>query len=265
MKKLLSKGFILLLMIGLLVACGTSNQGSTSTDTGSESNREKEVLKMATSADFAPFESYSPDGEMVGFDIELAEMVAEELGYELVIEDMKFDGLVGALQANRVDMVLSGMSADETRRENVDFSIEYNQSSEMFLSTKDAPIEDLESLTGKTIGVQLGSIQEEGAETLSKEYDFEIKKIDDGPMLIQELISNRIDVAYMDKDVALGYLEAQDLFGFDDPTSSSPGMAVAFPKGSDLVDDVNEVLEKLEENGELQALRDKWLSKEESE
>jgi len=264
MKKLLSKGFVLFMMIGLLVACGTDNQEPTSTDTGNN-NDGKKILKMATSADFAPFESYNPDGEMVGFDIELAEMIAEELGYELQIEDMKFGGLVGALQANRVDMVLSGMSADEERRENVDFSIEYNESSEMLLSTKDEPIETLEELTGKTIGVQLGSIQEEGAETLSKEYDFEIKKIDDGPMLIQELISNRIDVAYMDKDVAIGYLEAQDLYGFDDPTSSSPGMAVAFPKGSDLVEDVNNVLEKLEEDGELQALRDKWLTKEESE
>lgn len=266
MKKLLSKGFVLFMMIGLLVACGTDNQEQTSTDTGNNNNNDgKKILKMATSADFAPFESYNPDGEMVGFDIELAEMIAEELGYELQIEDMKFDGLIGALQAERVDMVMSGMSADEKRRENVDFSIEYNESSEMLLSVKDSPIKDLESLTGKTIGVQLGSIQEEGAERLGEQYDFEVKKIDDGPMIIQELISNRIDVAYMDKDVAIGYLEAQDLYGFDDPTSSSPGMAVAFPKGSDLVDDVNNVLEKLEENGELQSLKDKWLTEKESE
>src|SRR5699024_11375349 len=85
MKKLLSKGFVLLMLIGLLVACGTDNQEPTSTDT-ENNNDEKNVLKMATSADFAPFESYNPDGEMVGFDIELAEMIAEELGYELQIE-----------------------------------------------------------------------------------------------------------------------------------------------------------------------------------
>lgn len=257
-------GLVLFMVIGLLVACGTNNNQDPTT-TNSEKDDDKKVLKMATSADFAPFESYNPDGEMVGFDIELAEMIAKELGYELQIEDMKFDGLVGALQAGRVDMVMSGMSADEKRKKNVDFSIEYNESSEMLLSTKDAPVKDLESLSGKTIGVQLGSIQEEGAERLGEQYDFEVKKIDDGPIIIQELISNRIDVAYMDKDVALGYLEAQDLYGFDDPTSSSPGMAVAFPKGSDLVEEVNQVLEKLEENGELQALKDKWLTGKDSE
>lgn len=258
MKKFLSKGFILLIMIGLLVACGTNNQDQSSTD--SESNSDKKILKMATSADFAPFVSYNPDGEMAGFDIELAGMIADELGYKLEIEDMKFDGLVGALQAKRVDMVMAGMSADEDRKLNVDFSTEYNESSEMLISTKESPIEELESLTGKKVGVQLGSIQEEGAERLGEQYDFEVKKIDDGPMLIQELTSNRIDVAYMDKDVALGYVEEQGLYGFDDPTSSSPGMAVAFPKGSDLVEDVNKALEILEENGELQALKDKWLT-----
>src|SRR5690625_3393940 len=128
MKKFLSKGFILLIMIGLLVACGTNNQDQSSTD--SESNSDKKILKMATSADFAPFVSYNPDGEMAGFDIELAGMIADELGYKLEIEDMKFDGLVGALQAKRVDMVMAGISADEDRKQNVDFSTEYNESSE---------------------------------------------------------------------------------------------------------------------------------------
>jgi polar amino acid transport system substrate-binding protein len=261
MKKVFSKVFILLVVLGLLVACGTSDKDSTSTNT--EKNDDKKILKMATSADFPPFESRNPDGEFVGFDIELARMIAKELGYELVIEDMKFDGLVGALQANRVDMAMAGMSKDEKRKKNVDFSAVYNESSEMFLSKPDAPIEDLDSLTGKVVGVQIGSIQEEGAKKLSEEYDFEVKVIDDAGMMVQELNTGRIDAVYMDKDVALGFIEEQNLFGFDDPTTSSPGMAIAFPKGSELVKDVDEVIEKLEENGELQALKEKWLSKEE--
>ena len=256
MKRLLGKGIILFVLVGLLVACGTGDDKKENTaGTG-----DKKTLKMATSADFPPFESRNPKGEFVGFDIELAEMIAEELGYKLEIEDMKFDGLIGALQAKRVDMVMSGMSKDEKRVKNVDFSIEYNHSSEMFVSTKEAPMEDMESLKGKVVGVQLGTIQEEGAKTLSEEYDFEVKRVDDAGMLIQEIKANRIDVAYMDKEVALGFVEVQDLFGFDDPTTSSPGMGVAFPKGSDLVKDVDEVIKELEENGKLDELKEKWLS-----
>lgn len=226
------------------------------------SSDEKETLIMATSADFPPFESRDTQGEIVGFDIDLANYIAEELGYELEIRDMSFDGLIGALQNDRADMVLSGMSATESRRENVDFSMEYHYSAEMFVTQKESDITSIEQFDGLTIGVQLGSIQEEGAENLKEEYDIEVIAVDEATTLIQELNSGRIDAAYMDKSAALGFIEAQDLAGFDDPTSSSPGMAVAFPKGSPLVDEVNAAIEKAETSGFLDEIRDQWLSEE---
>ncbi|WP_188456095.1 transporter substrate-binding domain-containing protein [Virgibacillus oceani] len=256
MKFSFGKIIVFLIVISTLAACGSDNSASSET---SNSENDK-ILKMATSADFPPFESRDTEGDFEGFDIDLANMIADELGYELQIEDMKFDGLVGSLQAKRVDMVMAGMSATEKRKKNVDFSTEYNRSGEMFISLPDSKNKTLEDLKGKTVGVQLGTIQEEGAEILSEEYGFKVKKVDNANILIQELKSNRIDVAYMDKTVAVGYIKEQDLEGFDDPTTSSPGMAIAFPKDSDLVKDVNQVLKKLQENGKLQELKDKWLS-----
>ncbi len=253
-RKMSKKIGLLALFIGLLlalVACGDASESS---------GDKKETLKMATSADYPPFESHDTNGDFIGFDIDLAHAVAEELGYELEITDMSFDGLIGSLQAGRVDMVLSGMSATEDRKDNVDFSTEYNRSGEMFISTKENEIQDMDELDGKTIGVQLGSIQEEGAEKIKDDYGFNVKKIDDAGMLIQELVTGRIDVAYLDKEVAQGYMKAQDLVGFNDPTRSSPGMAIAFPKGNDLVDKVNEVLEQFEEDGTLDALKEEWLT-----
>ncbi|WP_370457728.1 ABC transporter substrate-binding protein [Virgibacillus salexigens] len=251
--------FVVFMLIGaVLAACGSQgNNGEASSDANSEG---KKVLKMATSADFPPFESRDPEGNFEGFDIELAHMIADELGYELNIEDMKFDGLIGALQADRVDMVLSGMSATEERKKNVDFSTEYHHSGESFLTKADSDIQSLDDLKGKTVGVQLGTIQEEGAEKLAEEYGFEVKKVDNSGLLVQELNSNRIDVGYMDKTVAVGYQEEQGLSGFDDPTTSSPGMAIAFPKGNDFVNEVNEALAKLEEEGKIKELEEKWLS-----
>ncbi|MGP4107545.1 transporter substrate-binding domain-containing protein [Virgibacillus sp. L01] len=257
MKYSFSKFIALLLIISMLAACGTSEGNA---DASSSDSKDKKVLKMATSADFPPFESRDKDGNFQGFDIDLAHLIADKLGYELKIEDMKFDGLIGALQSSRVDMVMAGMSTTEKRKKNVDFSTEYNHSGEMFISQKDSELKGLQDLTGKTVGVQLGTIQEEGAEKLSEEYGFNVKKVDNSSILIQELKSNRVDVAYMDKTVAVGYIEEQGFSGFEDPTSSSPGMGIAFPKGSDLVDDVNKVLKELEENGKLQELKDKWLS-----
>lgn len=246
-------GILLLLIVSLLAACGTGEANSSAKD-------EKKILKMATSADFPPFESYDAEGNFIGFDVELSQAIADELGYELQIEDMDFDGLIGSLQAKRVDMVLAGMSATEERRQNVDFSTSYHSSGEMFISKSEDSFESLDSLKGKIVGVQLGTIQEEGADLLAEDYGFEVKKVDSASILVQELSSNRIDVAYMDKTVATGYIKSQGLVGFDDPTTSSPGMSIAFPKGSELVEDVDATLKKLEEDGTLQKLKDKWLS-----
>lgn len=250
-------GLLIMLLFTLaLAACGQSN------DAGNGDTEEKKVLTMGTSADFAPFESRNTDGEVEGFDIDLANYIADELGYELKIEDMKFDGLIGALQAKRVDLVLSGMSATEKRAQNVDFSTQYHHSGEMFLTLKDSEITTIDNLEGKVVGVQLGTIQEEGAKKLQEDMNFEVKAVDNATVLIQELLANRIDAVYMDKSVATGYMNEQGLAGFDDPTTSSPGMAIAFPKGSDLVDDVNKVLKEMEENGKLEELKTKWLSAE---
>jgi len=241
----------------LLAACGDDAANEKA------STEDKKVLEMATSADFPPFESRNTAGEFEGFDIDLANYIADELGYKLEIKDMKFDGLIGALQNDRIDMVLSGMSATDKRKENVDFSTEYNHSGEMFITLKDSDIQSIEDLEGKKLGVQLGTIQEDGAKKIKAEtVDFEIKALDSANILIQELLSDRIDAAYVDKAVAQGFIAEQDLAGFDDPTSSSPGMGIAFPKGSDLVEDVNAVLKKAEESGKLQELKDKWLSEE---
>ncbi|MBM7540370.1 transporter substrate-binding domain-containing protein [Amphibacillus cookii] len=248
-----------------LMACGSNDElPDVEQDTGDEEAlgdlEERDTLIMATSADFPPFETRNTEGEIVGFDIDLAEHIADELGYDLEIRDMNFDGLIGALQAGRADMVLSGMSATDSRRENVDFSIEYNRSGEMFVTQQDSDVTSIEDLEGKTVGVQLGTIQQEGAELLQEDYDFEIHTLDEAQALIQELLSNRIDVAYLDKEVALGFIDAQDLTGFDDPTTASPGMAVAFPKGSELVEDVNNVLEQAMESGWLEDLQKEWLT-----
>lgn len=254
MKKVLGKLLMLVLVIGLLAACGNNDGDSSSVS----SDGDKKVIRMATSADYEPFESIDENGEFVGFDIDLAKAIAEELGYELQITDMDFNGLIGALQSNKADMVLSGMNATEERKENVDFSIEYLPANSTFITAPDNAITSLDDLEGKTVGVQLGSIQQEGVEELKDEYNLEIKVVDKAPLLVQEILAGKIDVAYVDKDVAEGYIEAEGLVGFDDPSTSAPGYAIAFPKGSELVDDVNKVLEQFKEDGTLQQLIDKW-------
>src|SRR5690606_10243558 len=236
MKKLL---FVLssILLVTFLAACGTSDENSSGSEKGIDS---KKVLTMGTSADFPPFETIDEKtGEYIGFDIDLANAIAEELGYELKIENMDFGGLISALQSERLDFIISGMSATEERKESVDFSMEYHKSGEMFVTLPDSDIKALEDLDGKTVGVQLGSIQEEGAKKIKEETlkNLEISALNKAPELIQELKAGRIDAVYLDKAVAVGFMEEVGLVGFDDPTDASPGMAIAFAKGSELTEE----------------------------
>lgn len=252
MKKLMT-GLMAVVMAGSLAACGTSEETS---------GEGKDKIVMGTSADFPPFETHDTDGEIVGFDIDLAKHITEELGYELEIKDMNFDGLIGALQADTVDFVASGMSATDKRKENVDFSVEYHRSGEMFITLPESEIESMDDLDGTKIGVQLGTIQDEAAKKLADTMEIEVKALDKVPALIQELKSKRIDAIYLDKTVAEGYIEELDLKGFDDESSLSPGMAIAFPKGSELAEEFSEVIEEMKESGELEKLQEKWLKDE---
>ncbi|WBL14851.1 basic amino acid ABC transporter substrate-binding protein [Sutcliffiella sp. NC1] len=252
----MSKAFLTMVTVFailLLTACGQ----------GQGQGEETKKLLMGTSADFPPFETRDNKGEIVGFDIDLAKYIATELGYELEIQDMNFDGLVGALQANRVDFVASGMSATDTRKESVDFSDEYHRSGEMFVTLKDSELKGMADLEGKHIAVQLGTIQEEGAKKLAEKINLEIKVLDKVPNMIQELKSGRVDGVYLDKAVGQGYVKELDLAGFDDESEGTPGMAIAFPKGSELIEDFNRIIAEMQENGELAKLHQKWIAEEE--
>ncbi|MDQ0159308.1 ABC transporter substrate-binding protein [Alkalibacillus salilacus] len=257
--------FLLGMILIVLSACGAGSasdgeSGDANGNSEGNSDGEEQVIELATSADYPPFESMNEDGEIVGFDIDIANAIADELGYELEINDMNFDGLIGALQSGRADMVMAGMSATEERSENVNFSTSYHSSGEMFVTNPDSDITSIEDLDGTTVGVQLGTIQEEGAQTLQEDYDFELQSMDKATNIIQELKTGRIDVGYLDKTVAEGYVEEQNLAGFDDPTEAAPGMAIAFPKDGDeeFYNEVNDLVEQFLEDGTIEELEEKW-------
>ena len=125
---------------------------------------------MATSADYAPFEYIESDksDEIIGFDVDLAKAIAGKLGYEIEVKDMDFGGLIQSLKSGQADFVLAGMTPTEKRKKNVDFSDIYYTAQHMIISKKENGIETVEDLEGKTVGVQLGSIQEGKAEEINK-------------------------------------------------------------------------------------------------
>jgi ABC-type amino acid transport substrate-binding protein len=260
MKKWFSLLLSSILLIGLLSACGTSEKSAEKQSGGEE----KKVLKMGTSADYAPFEyiDTAKGDEIIGFDIDLAKMIAEELGYEFEIVDMDFTGLIPALQSGKVDFVLAGMTPTEDRKKNVDFSDVYYVAKNMIVTKKGSDIKTVEDLKGKTVGVQTGSIQEGEAKDLAKTIEMKIESRNRIPELIQEINAGRFDAAIIEDTVAKGYIKNSNgkLEGNTIPTNEEEaGSAIAFPKGSKLRDEFNKVLQEKMKNGEVDKLIKKWF------
>lgn len=166
------------------------------------------VLKMATSADYAPFEYIDTEGtgDYMGLDIDIARTITAKLGYELEILDMDFGGLITALQNGQADFVMAAMSATDDRKESVDFSDVYYTSKHVVVSKVDSGIEKVEDLKDKKVGVQMGSIQEEKGKELAEEIGFTLENRNRIPELIQEIKAGRLDAAIIEDTVAQGYL-----------------------------------------------------------
>lgn len=256
MKKLISILLMSILAMGILTACGTGEEGTETTgDSG------KKVLKMATSADYAPFEYIDTEkgSDIIGIDIDIAKAITEKLGYEFQVQDMDFGGLISALQNGQADFVMSAMSATEGRKENVDFSDVYYTSKHVIVSKKGSGIETSEDLADKKVGVQMGSIQEEKGKELAEEVGFNLENRNRIPELIQEIVAGRLDAAIIEDTVASGYLEEnKDIEGFTIEDADG-GYAIAFPKGSELKEEFNTELQKMLDSGEIETIIKKYF------
>ncbi|PSR16040.1 ABC transporter substrate-binding protein [filamentous cyanobacterium CCP3] len=246
---------------GVTTACGggqSGEQAAGDADSGSQ------VLTMATSADYPPYEFVETAGgteEIVGFDVDIARHIAEELGYELEITNIDFNGLIPALQAGRADFVMAGMTPTEERKQNVDFSEIYYDAKQTIVFPSGGGISSAADLEGKTVGVQLGSIQEGLGQDLAEATPgMELAPLNRINEIVQELKSGRIDAAIIEDTVAAGFLaNNSDLEAVEIPEEGPAGSAIAFPKDSELVDDFNQVLADMESSGLMEELIVKWF------
>ncbi|WP_308862306.1 transporter substrate-binding domain-containing protein [Paenibacillus radicis (ex Xue et al. 2023)] len=254
---------LVILLIGLITLAGCSGSKSPSASDSkappAPATEGKKTLVMGTSADYPPYESIDAknNGEIVGFDIDIAKAAAAQLGYELKVQSMDFNGLIAALQSKRVDFVMSAMSITDERKQNVDFSDIYFVAKNTIVSKNSAPYTTLDEIKNKRIGVQLGSTQEQ---VISDLKEAQIKKLNRIPEIIQELKANRIDAAIIEDAVVQGYVKNNPDLKFQViPADKEEGYAIAFPKGSALVSDFNKALKEISSNGNKEELIKKWF------
>ena len=257
-----------------LVACGSSqndtNTSSEGTSVESSSNandnsqgdggsiskiKEKGELVMATSPDYPPYEFKIIENgkeKVVGFDIAIAEEIAKDIGVNLNVLELDFNGLLVSLNAGKADMVMAGMTPDEERSKTVDFSEIYYLAQQGIMVNADEKdsLNSLESLAGKKIGVQKGSVQEKIA--MEQLPDSKIVSLVKLPNIILELKAGNIDAAIVELPVAEGYVKQYPSLALSDAkvVDETGGSAIAVKKGNqDLVDQINATIKRLQEEG----------------
>ncbi len=225
----------------------------------------KDTLTMITSPDYPPYEFYDTktgESQIVGFDIDIAKTLAQKLGFKLQIMESDFNGLIPALQANRADFVMAGMTPTPERQKNVDFSIIYYEAKDTIVAAKGSNLKQPQDLSGKKVGVQLGTIQEQNAKKIAEKVTgIQLKQLNKVPEVVQEIKSRRIDAAIVEDTVAKGFAQANPDLEFNViPSEEVSGSAIAFPKNSTLVAPFNKVLQQIKDDGTLNQLVNKWFS-----
>lgn len=252
MKKFLA--LMLALMMALsLVACGEKGPADDgAADDGAVVENTYNtitpgVLTVATSPDFAPYEFYvvdeSGEYQLAGFDMALAQYIADYLGLKLEVIPMDFDGTLAELAAKTVDLSMAGYSPDPARMDKMDFSDLYYLGGQSFVTVK-ANADKFPSLEATndpqwTIGAQIGSIQMDLANENSPEADIvSLTKVTD---IIAELIAGTLDGAYIETAVAETYaINYPDLAIVLDVPYDAEGSAVGVSKDNTaLLDGVN--------------------------
>ncbi|MDM5333106.1 basic amino acid ABC transporter substrate-binding protein [Ureibacillus composti] len=244
---------MLLLIIGsaiMLAACGSDNAEKEEVS----ADPEKLVVQVGTSPTYPPFDS-EENGELTGFDIELIKKIGEVEGFDVEFSTMQFDGLIPALKAGQVDVVVGALSITDKRLESVSFSNAYYKSGLSILTKPDSGIKGFDDLDGKLIGIQKG--------TSSYNYmigngieDQNIKQYADIATAYSALDNGGVDAILYDNPSNINYIQTQDtdseIVG-DILAGEYYGIAINKDK-EDLVTKINDGLAKLQENGEYDKL-----------
>lgn len=230
-------------------------------------DEKEDVLVVLTSSGYEPYEMVDTNGELTGFDIELMEALAEEVGVVIEWKDVNFDGIIASLQSGSYEVAIAGISPTAARDEVIDFSSVYYNSESGLLNNlvfeTTAGYESLSDFEGKIIGAQLGTIQADILDEYSSVYGYTVELRAQNSQLVEEVKIGTIDAVLLENLVADSILELNSTFSkvvVEESTDSIYGNAIAFSEDSEYVALFNEALKTLEENDTLQSLIDKWFN-----
>ena len=281
MKKILTMALALSMAL-TMAACGNSNSGAASTPAASASASaagssaaaepedafttvESGKLHMATNAAFPPYEMTDDNGGFEGIDVEIATAIADKLGLELVVDDMDFSSVINAVQGGKADIAMAGLTVNEERKQNVDFTASYATGVQVVIVPEDSDIATVDDLSNdKMIGTQeatTGYIYCSDTPENGGYGEDHVVAYTNGATAIQALLGGKVDAVVIDNEPAKAFVAANPTLKILDTEYVTEEYAIGISKENNaLLDAVNGALEELIADGTVQSIVDKYIT-----
>lgn len=226
-------------------------------------------VRIGVEGAYPPFSSVTSDGKLVGFDIDMANALCDQMKVECELVTQDWDGIIPALQARKYDAIIASMSITEERKKKVDFTNKYYQTPAKFVRKKGSGIEiTKEGLKGKTVGVQRATIHDNFVTEVYGDA-VEVKRYGTQDEAYLDIAAGRVDLLLADS-VALedGFLKTDsgkdyEFVGpdFTDPKYFGDGAGIAIRKGEDeLAEMFNAAIDAIRANGVYKSIQDKYFN-----
>ena len=212
---------------------------------------------------YRPFEYENSDKQLEGFDIDLIKAIAEVQNFNIKLINTPWEGIFATLDNGERDIIISGITITDKRKNSVDFSLPYFPAEQVIVSQKSTEIKSINDLSSHTVGVVNGSTADVVVSKVLGKNSTAIKRFDNTPLLLQELYEEGISAAVGDVGVVKFYIKMHPGKDFNlvyDDTFESQYFGIAVAKGnSELRNSINEGLKKIVANGTYASIYKKWF------
>ena len=280
MKKIFAIVLAALMVAGMFAGCGNSAEETQAPETtaaaaettaaAAETTEAAEAaafttieegkLIMSTNAAFPPYEMVADDGSFEGIDVEVCGAIAEKLGLELVVDDMDFDAALLAVQQNKSDVVMAGVTVTEDRMMVMNFSDSYATGVQVIIVAEGSDV-TIDNLGEKMIGTQRATT---GNIYATDDYgEDHVTAYDNGASAVQALMNGQVDCVIIDSAPAQAFVDANPGLAILDTEYGTENYAIGINKDNTaLVEAINGALAELIADGTVQSIVDKYISAE---
>ena len=258
-----------LFVVSAFAGCGNSQKTVISdtddvANTDEAANTEELHFVIATDKGFSPFEFEDADGNKVGIDMDILAAISEDQGFTYDLHYIGWDAAIAECQAGQADGMIAGASITDDRKESGwIFSDGYYDATQGMAVASDSDIASFDDLNGKTVVVKNGTMSDNYATELSKEYNFTVVRVSTSPDMYQQVIGGQADACFDDTPILKYSIKTGDLdMKFVEGTENEPaqyGFAVFSDDEQELIELFNAGLKNIKENGTYDEIIAKYL------